>query len=78
MRRRLTSVIVNDDATITGADGITRALLHLPGVALASLSTPDQDRHAGLLALLAASLPYKDYTDPTRPARAHALHARAG
>ncbi len=59
MRRRLTPVIVNDDATITGADGITRALLHLPGVALASLSTPDQDRHAGLLALLAASLPYK-------------------
>jgi len=59
MRRRLTSVIVNDDATITGADGITRALLHLPGVALASLSTPDQDRHASLLALLAASLPYK-------------------
>jgi len=59
MRRRLTPVTVNDDLTITGADGITRALLHLPGVALASLSTPDQDRHAGLLALLAASLPYK-------------------
>jgi len=59
MRRKLTPVIVNDDATIIGADGITRALLHIGGVALASLSTPDQDRHAALLALLAASLPHK-------------------
>ena len=59
MRRHQTPVRVTDEATITGADGITRALLHIGGVALASLSTPDQDRHAALLALLAASLPHK-------------------
>jgi len=59
MRRKLTPVIVTDDATIIGADGITRALLHIGGVALAALSTPDQDRHAALFALLAASLPHK-------------------
>ncbi len=59
MRRKLTPVRVTDDATIIGADGITRALLHIGGVALAALSTPDQDRHAALLALLAASLPHK-------------------
>jgi len=59
MRRHQTPVRVTDEATITGADGITRALLHIGGVALASLSTPDQDRHAVLLALLAASLPHK-------------------
>jgi len=59
MRRHQTPVRVTDEATITGADGITRALLHIGGVALAALSTPDQDRHAALLALLAASLPHK-------------------
>ncbi len=59
MRRKLTPVIVTDDATIIGADGITRALLHRCRVALASLSTPDQGRMAALLALLAASLPHK-------------------
>ncbi len=78
MRRHQTPVGVTDEATITGADGITRALLHLPGVALASLSTPDQDRHAALLALLAASLPHKARLSiyiENRPADAGAIVA---
>ena len=78
MRRHQTPVRVTDEATITGADGITRALLHLPGVALASLSTPDQDRHAALLALLAASLPHKARLSvyiENRPADAGAIVA---
>ena len=58
--KRRGGVRVNDadgQAAIMGADGLRRRLLSLPGYQLDADTIPDQERRAGLLGSLAASLP---------------------
>ncbi len=52
-------VSVNEDGHIVGTDGVTRALLRVPGLALDALAMSDQERHAALCGALVASLPRK-------------------
>ncbi len=52
-------VSVDLEGHIAGADGVTRALLRVPGLALDALSPSDQERHAALCGALVASLPRK-------------------
>ncbi len=59
LRRRAVVAVDDTDGTIRGADGIRRALLHIPGFALDAQAIPDRERHAGLFGSLAASLPRK-------------------
>ena len=51
------AVSVDADGYIVGVDGITRALLRVPGLPLDAYAIPDQERHASLFGALVASLP---------------------
>jgi len=76
--KRRKDVGVDADGYIVGVDGVTRALLRVPGLALDALSTSDQERHAALFGALVASLPRKARLSvfiENRPADASALVA---